>query len=1075
MKKRMTGILLAFCLCLTLLPEAAFAAGESPAEVSQLSVSVPAAAVVAGGEFADAEPTTASGTPFFVSSSRWTRVAARGGMADADDWTAWSDSFQADSWYRLSIKLLLDYGYVYAGSVTAQISGANPEQVQVERDGNDAVYVNAWFKVGDPATVTTNIDSISISGVPTARMDRIADWADAIRAAAVSDGCRISDAYLCAWDSEENSWSTCYRDESTDDGKVYGAWLTINPLPGYAFEASVAASVNGSPAGIAAWSMDEVEIFVPFGTVTVSSVSVYSKTWPIDGNPIRNGPENFSGGSTYGGYTLESAQFQIQDNGAGEYRDLTDADTVFSWHNHYRVTAVLKAKSYAAFADTVTGSFNGASGTVCEVMDGGKTCTVTRTCAIYDPVYTFQTNDPGTHINSITIYRDDPVEGKSYADDAFSPDGESIRLSGARGTYEWHEVSCVGSSYSLKKLTKDDTFENGKVYYAPMWLRADGDNNRSFDDNFEVYFKQRNGRDINCALIKCRTDNERTKQYDIWYTVGGGTQQEITQVAVTGPEYQNGSIDISDPTAFQTDAPVTISNPYFYSYINQLSFHITARSGYYFGRTVTVTYNGKAAEASSLPFFYGDRFTAKEVLVSCSTVPAIPVTVAGITAQSRIYDGTASAELDITQAVFSGVEAGDEVTLDISGVKAAFDDKNVGTGKSVAVSGQLKLAGKDAGKYALTQPTLSLTANITACTELIDATNRNQTIYVGGSTFEAPRLTGVTVDGTPEEVNGDAAYTLNDEARTAEEIGEILKTLKAGESLTIGYTFTAKGNYKGAVKDTITVTAREYTGAFSGSQSYAVNVADTEHGSVTADRRYAGRGDTVTVCVKPDSGYVLDTLTATDGHGKELKLTDKGDGEYTFIMPSGKVEVKAAFMEDNSVLSFFYDVPNDAYCYEAVKWAAGKGVASGVGDNLFAPEAACTRAQPVTFLWRAAGSPEPKSSGGFSDVAGSNCYARAVAWAVENGITDGTGDTTFSPEATCSRAQIVTLLWRSEKSPAAGTANPFADVKSTAYYADAVLWAVKENITKGTTGTTFSPDADCTRAQIVTFLWRCRK
>ena len=172
----------------------------------------------------------------------------------------------------------------------------------------------------------------------------------------------------------------------------------------------------------------------------------------------------------------------------------------------------------------------------------------------------------------------------------------------------------------------------------------------------------------------------------------------------------------------------------------------------------------------------------------------------------------------------------------------------------------------------------------------------------------------------------------------------------------------------------------------------------------------------------------------------------------------------------------FVDAPVSSYFYEAVMWAVERGITTGVSANRFDPNGVCTRAQAVTFLWRAAGSPAPKTSTmPFTDVNAGSYYYDAVLWAVENGITKGTSDTTFSPNMTCSRAQIVTFLWRSEKSPAAGSRNPFADVKSTAYYADAVLWAVREDITKGTTSTTFSPDADCTRAQIVTFLWRCKK
>ena len=265
-----------------------------------------------------------------------------------------------------------------------------------------------------------------------------------------------------------------------------------------------------------------------------------------------------------------------------------------------------------------------------------------------------------------------------------------------------------------------------------------------------------------------------------------------------------------------------------------------------------------------------------------------------------------------------------------------------------------------------------------------------------------------------------------------------------------------------------------YSRPYSGSSSdptYSVTVDKTENGSVTVSPKSASKGDTVTVTVKPDSGYVLETLTVTDKNGNELTLKNKGDGKYTFTMPAGKVEVKATFMEDNSMLNFFYDVPNGAYFYEAVKWAVKNGITTGVGNDLFAPEQLCTRAQIVTFLWRAAGSPEPKTASSFTDVPASAYYAKAVEWAVENGITNGMTETTFAPDATCTRGQSVTFLHRALKGTASGSAN-FTDVKSDAFYADAINWAVANNVTNGTSNTTFSPNADCTRAEIVTFLYR---
>ena len=302
-----------------------------------------------------------------------------------------------------------------------------------------------------------------------------------------------------------------------------------------------------------------------------------------------------------------------------------------------------------------------------------------------------------------------------------------------------------------------------------------------------------------------------------------------------------------------------------------------------------------------------------------------------------------------------------------------------------------------------------------------------------------------------------------------------------------GYTFTGWSGTGLTGENNLTVTIekgstgnRTYTahwrynggGGSSSSPSYPVSVPDkTDHGSVTVSPKNASAGSTVTITVKPDSGYVLETISVTDKNGNDLKLTDKGNGKYTFTMPGSKVEVKATFMEDNSVLNFFYDVPNDAYYFEAVKWAAENGITGGVGNSLFAPNQPCTRAQIVTFLWRAAGSPEPKNMSNFSDVPADSYYAKAVAWAVENGITTGTGDGKFSPDATCTRAQSVTFLFRASKASANG-APAFSDVAATAYYAEAVKWATNNGITNGIGDNLFGSDNDCTRAQIVTFLYR---
>ena len=272
-----------------------------------------------------------------------------------------------------------------------------------------------------------------------------------------------------------------------------------------------------------------------------------------------------------------------------------------------------------------------------------------------------------------------------------------------------------------------------------------------------------------------------------------------------------------------------------------------------------------------------------------------------------------------------------------------------------------------------------------------------------------------------------------------------------------------------AIEDAITGLVRKSSG--SSRPRYDVTTpSKPENGSVTVDPERARSGSRVTVTVTPDSGYKLGELVVTDKDGKKLELTDKGNGQYTFTMPSGKVEVAAEFVKEVEI-SPFADVATDAYYYDAVKWAVEKGVTNGVSETLFGPDQACTRAQIVTFLWRAAGSPEPKSGSSFADVAADAYYAKAVAWAVENGITKGTSETTFHPDETCTRAQGVTFLYRALGKLAAAQAG-VTDVAADSYYAAAVNWAAENGVTKGISETLFGPDGSCTRAQIVTFLYR---
>ena len=249
-----------------------------------------------------------------------------------------------------------------------------------------------------------------------------------------------------------------------------------------------------------------------------------------------------------------------------------------------------------------------------------------------------------------------------------------------------------------------------------------------------------------------------------------------------------------------------------------------------------------------------------------------------------------------------------------------------------------------------------------------------------------------------------------------------------------------------------------------------VRVTETENGSIAVSPKNPAKGSTVIITVEPDEGYALDEITVTDKDGNSLKLTDKGDGKYSFTMPSGKVDIDATFKKLVET-SPFADVSTDAYYYEAVKWAAENNITGGIGNGLFGPDLTCSRGQIVTFLWRAAGSPAPKALSTFTDVASDAYYAKAVAWAVENGVTTGTGDGKFSPDAPCTRGQAVTFLWRALGQLAGDTAS-FSDVPADSYFAQAVAWAAANGVTTGVGNNLFAPGGDCTRAQIVTFLWR---
>ena len=482
-----------------------------------------------------------------------------------------------------------------------------------------------------------------------------------------------------------------------------------------------------------------------------------------------------------------------------------------------------------------------------------------------------------------------------------------------------------------------------------------------------------------------------------------------------------------------------------FSYVSKGNLSDAADEAY----TVTIATTNYTNITATLTFKLVDKTDAG---VTISSVPASKTYGESFTLTASVTDaGTSTGSWTWT--------SNDPSVLQVTGTGASATVKALKAGSAT-------ISAKYESDTTMGEQT---TASITVGKRVITVTADNKSMTVNGT---LPTFT-VTYGNLPSGVQAaDIFGTLASASTTTD--GKTTGSFDITVTTPVLKT-EAGANYEvGAVtKGTLTVNPRSSSGGGGGGSvsTYSVTVGKTENGSVSVSPKSASKGDTVTVTVTPDKGYTLETLTVLDKNGKELKLTEK-NGKYTFTMPAGKVEVKVTFMDDNTMLNYFVDVKAGDYFYDAVKWAAEKGITSGTDATHFGPNAACTRAQIVTFLWRTAGSPEPKSTGSFADVPTDSYYAKAVAWAVENGITGGTGDGKFSPDATCTREQAVAFLYRASGSPAVSGGSAFNDVAANAYYADAVAWAEKNEITGGIGGGLFGSGNDCTRAQIVTFLYR---
>ena len=547
-------------------------------------------------------------------------------------------------------------------------------------------------------------------------------------------------------------------------------------------------------------------------------------------------------------------------------------------------------------------------------------------------------------------------------------------------------------------------------------------------------------------------------------------------------------------TASKESGSVTIATTNYKDITATLTFHPTdklVQDGFKFENgSVTKTYGDEDFTLTTTGKVEGSTVTYESSKPAVATVDGTgKVTIKG--AGTAVITAKASATEDYDEAAATCTLTVEKKPIAIPTADATVFTYN-GTEQTYALAedGAYTITGNKQTNANETGYSATVALKDTANTQWADGTTANKTYtfvigkavitvkakdqsaYVGD---KAPALgeDSCTVSGlvgeeklttqpTVKYVGADGKEITPDMTKTGE-----VKILAGGAAASDNYTIRYENGK-------LTVSTRPSGGG--GGSRPSTNPVQTEvskdpDGTVSLSKTSAAKGDKVTITVKPERHYEVDEVIVRDSKGKQLTVKDNGDGTYTFEMPADKVTVEPTFTWVNP----FADVANSAYYVDAVEWMLKREVTQGTTETTFSPNLNCTRAQIVTFLWRAAGSPEPKGTVSFADVSADSYYAKAVAWAIENGITGGTGDGLFSPDAACTRAQSAAFLYRAAGSPAVNGSAGFSDVAADAYYAQAVAWAKEHGITNGIGGGLFGSANDCTRAQIAAFLYRYMK
>ena len=525
-----------------------------------------------------------------------------------------------------------------------------------------------------------------------------------------------------------------------------------------------------------------------------------------------------------------------------------------------------------------------------------------------------------------------------------------------------------------------------------------------------------------------------------------------------------------------------------------------------------VTFDGGSAAKHGINIYHAEKVTLENVEITGCRWYALVVNGTELSADGLSTSGNqwgvnidqgSTVRLEDTEIaegdsiVFEGVDASGSLTVE-SGSYQNIKTQGGTTAGSVTIAGGTvaSVSNGAAADVSVTGGTVGTIENTGGGTAAISGGTVTGAVTNSGSGSITVTGGNFTTADVEEFVDPDQTVILTLDANGG---SCAVKTLAAASGAAVGelpvptrtgYTFAgwftaASGGTQATGESVFDANATLYAhwtasddsdgGSGSPSGEYLITVDRVTGGTVRVNPGRADKGDTVTITVTPKAGYELDELTVTDSKGSELNVRSAGSNKYTFEMPGSRVTVSASFArtgESGSDMPFT-DVSAGAYYFDAVRWAAEEGITSGVTGTTFAPGRSCTRAQIITFLWRANGSPRAENTKNpFTDVSADAYYYDAVLWAVEEGITSGVTGTTFAPDASCTRAQAAVMLWRAEGSPAVSGTNPFRDVADDDYYADAVVWAVKNGVTQGTTAATFEPGEACTRAQIVTFLYR---